>query len=157
MPPELIEIDFDILPAVVDTKTALDDGSVAVYEDVGHNLAFTHFMGDREKADEAFAAADHVTEISLINNRLVSNYMETRACLASWDDNKNRFDVTVGSQGVFEQRRALGRIFGIGPEKLHVMTPDVGGGFGTKVFCYREYALCMHARQKAWAAGEVDF
>ena len=145
---ELIEIDFDMLPAVVDTKTALDDGSAAVYEDVGHNLAFTHFMGDREKADEAFAAADHVTEISLINNRLVSNYMETRACLAAWDDSKNRYDVTVGSQGVFEQRRALGRIFGIGPEKLHVMTPDVGGGFGTKVFCYREYALCMHAAKK---------
>ncbi|MGI9352484.1 MAG: xanthine dehydrogenase family protein molybdopterin-binding subunit [Rhizobiaceae bacterium] len=145
---ELIDLNFDILPAIVDTKAALHPGSVAVYDDGDRNLAFTHFMGDREKTDAAFAKAEHVTEINLVNNRLVSNYMETRACLASWDKIKNRYDVTVASQGVFEQRRALGRIFGIGPEKLHVMTPDVGGGFGTKVFCYREYALCMVAAKK---------
>ncbi|MEM9278347.1 MAG: xanthine dehydrogenase family protein molybdopterin-binding subunit [Pseudomonadota bacterium] len=145
---ELIDIDFEILPSVVDTKAALNADSVSVYEDGDRNLAFTHFMGDREKTDEAFAKAHHVTEVSIINNRLVSNYMETRACQASWDDESGRYDVTVGSQGVFGQRRVLAGIFGIEPEQIHVMTPDVGGGFGTKVFCYREYPLCMFAAKK---------
>ncbi|MEM9329990.1 MAG: xanthine dehydrogenase family protein molybdopterin-binding subunit [Pseudomonadota bacterium] len=145
---ELIDIDFDILPAVVDTKASLNPDSPKVYEDGDGNLAFTHFMGDRELTDEAFAKASHITEISVINNRLVSNYMETRACLAAWDKDQERYDVTVGSQGVFGQRRALAGIFGIQPEEIHVMTPDVGGGFGTKVFCYREYPLCMFAAKK---------
>ena len=142
---ELIEIDFDILPAVTDTEKTLDDDSVLVYEDGTKNLAFTHFMGDREATDKIFAKADHITELKLINNRLVSNYMETRAVHAKWDENANRFDVTVGSQGVFGQRRVLASVMGLELEQIHVMTPDVGGGFGTKVFVYREYPLCMVA------------
>ncbi|MEM7214815.1 MAG: xanthine dehydrogenase family protein molybdopterin-binding subunit [Pseudomonadota bacterium] len=145
---EMIDLDFEILPAVVDTKAALEPDSVKVYQDDDGNLAFTHFMGDQEKTEEAFSRAHHITEISLVNNRLISNYMEGRACLAAWDQEMNRFDVTVGSQGVFGQRRALAGIFGIDPELIHVMTPDVGGGFGTKVFCYREYPLCMFAAKK---------
>ena len=145
---ELIDVDFDLLPAISDTATALDDGAVAVYEDGERNLAFTHFSGNREKVDEAFATADHVTELTLVNNRLVCNFMETRACLAKWDAEADRYDVTVGSQGVFGQRRALAAIMKLDPEKIHVMTPDVGGGFGTKVFAYREYPLCMVAAKK---------
>lgn len=145
---ELIDIDFDMLPAVVDTLGALETDEAFVYEDGDRNLAFTHFIGDRDKTDEVFAKADHVSEITLINNRLISNYMETRACHASWDEDKSRYDVTVGSQGVFGQRRVLAAVMGIDPEEIHVMTPDVGGGFGTKVFCYREYPLCMVAAKK---------
>ncbi len=145
---ELIEIDFDILPAATDTEKALEEGSALVYEDGDKNLAFTHFMGDREATDKAFAEADHVTEIELINNRLISNYMETRAVQANWDEEAGRFDVTVGSQGVFGQRRVLAACMGLELEQIHVMTPDVGGGFGTKVFVYREYPLCMVAAKK---------
>ena len=145
---ELIEIDFDILPAATDTEKALEEGSTLVYEDGDKNLAFTHFMGDREATDKAFAEAEHVTEIKLINNRLISNYMETRAVQANWDEEAGRFDVTVGSQGVFGQRRVLAACMGLELEKIHVMTPDVGGGFGTKVFVYREYPLCMVAAKK---------
>lgn len=142
---ELIDLDFDILDAIVDTKEALEPDAVKVYEDGDQNLAFTHFMGDREKTDAAFAKAHHVTEIKLINNRLVSNYMETRAVQAKWDEDKKRYDVTVGSQGVFGMRRALANVMGLEADDLHVMTPDVGGGFGTKVFLYREYPLCLVA------------
>lgn len=145
---ELIEIDFDILPAVVDTEKTLDKDAVLVYEDGEKNLAFTHFMGDRKATDEAFANADHVSELKIINNRLVSNYMETRAVHAKWDEEANRFDVTVGSQGVFGQRRVLASVMSLELERVHVMTPDVGGGFGTKVFVYREYPLCMFAAKK---------
>lgn len=145
---ELIDLDFEILDAVVDTKDALNEGAVKVYEDGDQNLAFTHFMGDQQKTNLAFAKADHITEIKLINNRLVSNYMETRAIQAKWDQDQNRFDVTVGSQGVFGIRRVLSNVMGLAPEQLHVMTPDVGGGFGTKVFVYREYPLCLFAAKK---------
>ncbi len=145
---ELIDYDLDILPAVVDTRSALNDDAALVYEDEGKNLAYTHFMGDREKVDEILASAHHVTELDIVNNRLVSNYMETRACLAKWDDEKDRYDVTVSSQGVFGQRRILSAVMGLDPEKIHVMTHDVGGGFGTKVFAYREYPLCMVAAKK---------
>ncbi len=142
---ELIELDFDILPASIDTEETLNPDAVLVYEDGDKNLAFTHFMGDREATEGAFAKADHVTELKLINNRLISNYMETRAVHAKWDGDANRFDVTVGSQGVFGQRRVLASVMGLKGEQIHVMTPDVGGGFGTKVFVYREYPLCMVA------------
>jgi len=142
---ELIDIDFDILPAVVDTSAALQENAVKVYEDGDHNLAFTHFMGDKHASREAFDKAEHITEITLVNNRLVCNYMETRAFQAKWDEDGNRFDVTVGSQGVFGQRRVLAAVLGLDLEQVHVMTPDVGGGFGTKVFVYREYPLCMVA------------
>lgn len=142
---ELIEIEFDILPACTDTEKSLDENAVSVYEDGAKNLAFTHFMGDQEATGKAFAVADHITEIKLINNRLISNYMETRAVQAKWDQEANRYDVTVGSQGVFGVRRVLAACMGLELEQLHVMTPDVGGGFGTKVFVYREYPLCMVA------------
>ena len=146
---ELIEIDFEFLPAGVDTEEALKEDAVLVYEDGGKNLAFTHFTGDREATDAAFNKADHVTELKLINNRLVSNYMETRAVQAKWDDEAGRFDVTVwdrkGFWSGFWQRRVLAGIMGLDVEQIHVMTPDVGGGFGTKVFVYREYPLCMVA------------
>jgi len=145
---EHVELDFEILPAVVDTAAALENGNAKVYDDGDGNLAFSHLMGDREKTDQAFAGAAHVAEVTLINNRLISNYMETRACHASWDAEKNRFDVTVGSQGVFGQRRVLAGVMGLDAEDIHVMTHDVGGGFGTKVFCYREYPLCMVAAKK---------
>ena len=145
---ELIDIDFDPLPVVVDTIGALDHDSAKVYNDGDQNLAFTHFMGDREKTDEIFSNADHVTELTIVNNRLISNYMETRACQAFWDEENDRFDITVGSQGVFGMRRAIAGVMGLDVEKLHVMTPDVGGGFGTKVFCYREYPLCLVAAKK---------
>lgn len=145
---ELIELDFDILPAITDTEKALNQAAVRVYEDGTENLAYEHFMGDRKATDEAFAKADHITEVKLINNRLISNYMETRAVQAKWDEENNRFDVTVGSQGVFGVRRALAACMNLEPEQLHVMTPDVGGGFGTKVFVYREYPLCLVAAKK---------
>ncbi|MEM7068274.1 MAG: xanthine dehydrogenase family protein molybdopterin-binding subunit [Pseudomonadota bacterium] len=158
---ELIDIDFEILPTMVGTVEALDDDAILVYEDGDRNLAFTHFTGDRQKTDELFATADHVAEVTLVNNRLVSNYMEPRACVAFWDDARSRFDVTLCSQGVFGVRRVLARVFGMELEGFRITTPDVGGGFGTKVFCYREYPLCMVAARKLgqpvkWASDRTE-
>lgn len=142
---ELLDIEYDMLDAVADTGAALDDDAPLVYEETGTNLAFRDFMGDREKTDAAFAKAAQVTEISIVNNRLICNYMEPRSCLAEWDAEADRFDVVVCSQGVHSIRDDLCKVMGLDTDKVHVVTRDVGGGFGTKVFTYREYALVMEA------------
>jgi aerobic carbon-monoxide dehydrogenase large subunit len=142
---ELIDIDFDHADAQTDLATALDDGAPLVWPELGSNLVYLHENGDREATDEAFAAARHVTTIEFVNNRLVSNYMEPRACLAEWDENAG-FTLTVGSQGVHSMRSALAKhVFRMDPEKIRVVSHDVGGGFGTKMFNYREYPLAMEA------------
>lgn len=144
---ELIDIDYDALPVTVDTEATLDKDAALVYPDAGSNLAFTTFLGDEEKTGEAFAKADHVTEMKIINNRLICNYMETRSCLSEWNADDG-YKVTVCSQGAHGIRRHLAKITGEDPERIRVVTPDVGGGFGTKVFPYREYPLTMEASKR---------
>jgi len=143
---ELIGIDWDATDAHVDLATALEEGSPLVWPDLGTNQAFLYRLGDAARAAEAFARADRVVEVTVVNNRLVANYMETRACLAEWDAAEEKFTFTVGSQGVHGMRDILAtEIFGLEPGKVRVLTGDVGGGFGTKAFIYREYALAMEA------------
>ncbi len=144
---ELIEIDYEMLPAVVDTEGALDEDAARVYTDETGNLAFTTFLGDEKKTREAFAVAAHVTELKVINNRLVCNYMETRSCLSEFSE-EDGYTVTVCSQGAHGIKRHLLSITGEKPDRLRVITPDVGGGFGTKVFPYREYPLTMEAAKR---------
>lgn len=141
----LIDVEYDDLPVCADTADALAANAPLVYPDAGTNLAFESFVGDRADTDAAFKSADRVTTISLVNNRLICNYMEPRACLAQFDADTGRFDMEVPSQGVHGMRDALVNSLGIESGALRVTTGDVGGGFGTKVFCYREYPLCLNA------------
>ena len=144
---ELIEVDFEDLDVVVDTEGALDEDAPLVYPEAGTNLAFTTFLGDKEKTAEAFAKAAHVSELRIVNSRLVCNYMEVRACLSQWNE-EDGYTVTVCSQGAHGIRNHLARITGEDAERIRVITPDVGGGFGTKVFPYREYPLTMEAAKR---------
>ncbi|EFL88987.1 xanthine dehydrogenase family protein molybdopterin-binding subunit [Ahrensia sp. R2A130] len=146
---EAIEVDFDMLPTVVDTESALSDDAVLVYDDTPNNLAFEVEMGNADRSREIFKSAARVSELKLINNRLICNYMETRGCVAEWSDEEDRYTLTVGSQGVHSMRDALaGQCLNVSPDKLRVVTPDVGGGFGTKVFPYREYPLALIAAKR---------
>ncbi|MXN63660.1 molybdopterin-dependent oxidoreductase [Stappia sp. GBMRC 2046] len=146
---ELIEIDFDPLEAVVETADALKEGAPLVWPQTGTNRAFTLGQGDKEKTDAAFAAAKHVSRIDIVNNRLVSNYMETRGCVAEFDKETDRYTLTVGTQGGHGIRDIIAEdILGIDASRLRVVTPDVGGGFGTKIFVYREYPLCLVAAER---------
>ncbi len=142
---ELIEVDYDALDVCVETGDALAEDAALVYPESGTNLAFESFLGDRDATDASFAEATHITTVSLVNNRLVCNYMEPRACLAQYDASGDVFEMEVPSQGVHGMRDALVASLGIDADKLRVLTGDVGGGFGTKVFCYREYPLCLNA------------
>lgn len=145
---ELIEIDFDPLDATVDPARALSDDAVRVWPERTSNLAFDFLVGDREKTDRAFDTAERISRLRIVNNRVVANYMETRGCVAEYDAADDRLTLTVGSQGVHSMHAILANtVLRIAPEKLRVRTPDVGGGFGTKMFVFREYPLaCVAAK-----------
>ena len=145
---ELIEVDYEAEDPAVQTATALDPATPLVWPDLGTNQAFLYRMGDEAATDEAFARADHRVKISFYNNRLVANYMETRAAIGEWKDDEDRFVLTVGSQGVHSFQEILADVFGLPKQKLRVITPDVGGGFGTKGFVFREYALVLEAAKR---------
>ncbi|MCR4268389.1 xanthine dehydrogenase family protein molybdopterin-binding subunit [Nitratireductor sp. ZSWI3] len=145
---ELIEVEYEDEEAIAETARALSDDVPLVWPELGSNRAFLYHVGDKAKAEAAFARADHVTRIEFTNNRLVCNYMEPRAALAEWREEEGRFVLTTGSQGVHSMRGILSKTFGIELEQLRVITPDVGGGFGPKSFVYREYAMVMEAAKR---------
>ena len=149
---ELIEVDYEAEDAIADTRRALDEDVPLVWPELGTNRAFLHHLGDKKKTDAAFAKAAKVTRIDFVNNRLVANYMEPRSAIGEWRHDEDRFVLTSGSQGVHGLRDYLtADVFKIPPEKLRVITPDVGGGFGTKAFVYREYALVLEAAKRLGA------
>ena len=146
---ELIEVDWEMGEAVSDTAAALQDGAPLVWPELGTNKVYTYRIGDAAASDEAFARAAHVSEISFTNNRLISNYMEPRAAIGEWDAGKERYVLTSGSQGVHGLRDTIARDnFGVARDKVRVITRDVGGGFGTKAFNYREYPLVLEAAKR---------
>ncbi len=146
---ELIEIDYDPEDAAGLGATALDPETPLVWPELGSNRAFTYQMGRPKEATAAFSKAAHVTRIEFSNNRLVSNYMETRAAIGEVEGGTDRLVLTTGSQGVHSMRYILAKqVFGIDNSKLRVITPDVGGGFGPKALVYREYALVLEAARR---------
>jgi carbon-monoxide dehydrogenase large subunit len=120
-------------------------GAPLVFDDVPGNVALDYHYGDAEKVKAAFAAAAHVTRLALTNNRLVVNAMEPRAAVAAYDAASGRFTFHVGCQGVFGLRAALAEIFNVPPDKVRVLSGNVGGSFGMKAQAYPEYVCLMHA------------
>jgi aerobic carbon-monoxide dehydrogenase large subunit len=145
---ELIEVDYEDEEPAVGTAAALEADAPLVWPELGTNQAFLYHVGDKEKTEAAFADADRVVKVAFVNNRLVANYMETRSAIAEWRADEDRFVLTTGSQGVHSMQAILARTFGIPTKQLRVVTPDVGGGFGTKAFVYREYPLVMEAAKR---------
>ena len=142
---EAIEVSYDSAAAVIDMRKAIAAGAPLVWPQFKSNVAYDKHIGDKAATEAAFAHAAHVVEIEVVNNRLVSNYLETRAALASFDTKTTRYTLTTGSQGVHGMRGTLAKVMGVAEKDLHLMTPDVGGGFGTKGFVFREYPLVLGA------------
>ena len=145
---DLIEVDYEAEDAASGTAAALDPDTPLVWPELGSNRAFLYHVGDKARTDAAFARAARVTRIEFVNNRLVCNYMETRAAIGEWNAAEDRFVLTTGSQGVHSMQKIIAGLFGIGKDKLRVVTPDVGGGFGPKTFVYREYPLVLEAARR---------
>jgi aerobic carbon-monoxide dehydrogenase large subunit len=159
---EAIAIEWETLPHVIDATAALREGAPPVWLDRLGNVAFETTIGDEAATRTAFAHAARVVSLTLINQRLVTNYLDTRGVVAEHDAARDRTTLTLSSQGSHAVRDILcNDVLKIAPEKLHVITPDVGGGFGTKLFCYREYALAAVAakalgRSIKWVAERGD-
>jgi aerobic carbon-monoxide dehydrogenase large subunit len=145
---EAITIEWQALPHVVDAVAALTDGAPLVWPQRDGNVAFGMTLGDEAKTAAAFATAAKTVSLTLINQRLVTNYLDTRGVVAEYDASADRITLTLSSQGSHIVRDILCGMLGIPQDKMRVITPDVGGGFGTKLFCYREYALAAIAAKR---------
>ena len=145
---ELLVIDLVDLPAVVDMKAALKGGA-AVHDEAPNNMCYDWELGDKAAADAAFAKAHHITKIDLINNRLIANAMEPRAAIGAYDPSTEEHTLVTTSQNPHVIRLLMGAfVLGIPEHKLRVYAPDVGGGFGSKIFHYAEEALVVWAAKK---------
>ena len=145
---EAIAVEWEPKPHVVDAAAALNQGAAPVWPDRPGNLAFATTMGDEAATKAAFASAARTVSLALVNQRLVTNYLDTRGVVAEYDAAADRTTLTLSSQGSHAVRDVLCEILDVAPERLRVVTPDVGGGFGTKLFTYREYALVAVAAQR---------
>ena len=146
---EMVMVDYEDLEAVVDPVKALEGAAPQLHEAAADNLTFTWDIGDEAKADAALAGAAKIIEMEVVNNRIVVNSMEPRNAIGEYDAAADHYRLTTTTQGVFSVRNQIaGKILGIEPDKLTVMTPDVGGGFGMKLFVYAEQVLVLHAAKQ---------
>ncbi|WP_299922313.1 xanthine dehydrogenase family protein molybdopterin-binding subunit [uncultured Pelagimonas sp.] len=144
---EAIDVDIEELPAVVDMKAALEDGATKVHDDLTSNLCYDWQFGtETAEVDAAFAGAAHVTTLELTNNRLVANPMEPRVAVGDYNRAGDHSTLHTTSQNPHVIRLLMGAfVLGIPEHKLTVVAPDVGGGFGTKIFHYAEEAFVTFA------------
>jgi carbon-monoxide dehydrogenase large subunit len=145
---EAINVDYEVLPAVVDAGATQTSG-VQIHDVAPDNTVFRWHLGDKSAVDQAFANAKHVTKLDLTNNRLVPNPIEPRAAIGEYDAGTDSFTLYTTSQNPHVTRLVLSAFIGIAPEhKLRVIAPDVGGGFGSKIFIYAEETVCLWAAKK---------
>ena len=146
---ESIVVDYEVLPAAVSMSDALTDKAL-VHDDIGSNLCFDWEIGDEAAVDEAMSKATHITKIDLVNNRLVPNAMEPRAAVGEFDAATGEYTLYTTSQNPHVIRLLMGAfVLSIPEHKLRVVAPDVGGGFGSKIYHYAEEAIVT------WAAPKV--
>lgn len=146
---EMINVDYTVLPSVTVTADAAHDGAPLVWDHVPDNTCFDWENGDAVAVDAALTKAAHITRLSIINNRVVVNAMEPRAALAETDKASGRTTLYTPSQGVTILQEQLAKtVFGIDPTMLRVVTKDVGGGFGMKIFLHPEQCLVVWASRR---------
>lgn len=144
-----IAVEYELLPAVVDPARAMDADAALIHEVAPRNTVFEWELGDGAATEAAFARAAHVTSIALVNNRLAPNAMEPRAAIGAYDAGDDAYTLWTTSQNPHVARLVLSAFVGIAPEhKLRVIAPDVGGGFGSKIFIYAEETACLWAAKR---------
>ena len=144
---EKVAVDYEVLPAVTDPAKA--QGSAAIHEVAPRNTIYQWSLGDAKAADAAIKSASHVTRLDIVNNRLVPNAMEPRVAIGEYDRGNDSFTLWNTSQNPHVARLVIAAFVGMAPEhKLRVIAPDVGGGFGSKIFIYPEEVVCLWASKK---------
>jgi aerobic carbon-monoxide dehydrogenase large subunit len=148
---EKINVDYEVLTAVVDPTKAAGKGVPLIHDAAPNNTIYNWHIGDHEATAAAFKSAKHVTKLAFVNNRLVPNAMEPRAALAEYDAGTQNLTLWNATQNPHVARLVISAFVGIAPEnKLRVIAPDVGGGFGSKIFIYPEEVVCL------WAARQFN-
>lgn len=143
---EAVDVEIDVLPAVTTTIAATAPDAPQLHGDVPNNIALDYHYGDTDKVAAAFARAAHVTRLKLTSNRVVVNAMEPRSAIGNYDPANDQWTLHVGCQGVIGMRTMLAKdILGVAPEKVRVLTDNVGGSFGMKANVYPEYVCLLHA------------
>jgi len=159
---ELVDVDYEPLPAVVNVIDALAAGAPQLHDQAPGNRCYTWALGDRAAVDAAFAQAAHVTKLDIVNNRLVPNAIEPRAALASYSRADDSYTLYVSNQNPHVERLLMTAfVLGLPEHKVRVIAPDVGGGFGSKIYLYPEETAMVWASKRVarpikWAADRSE-
>ncbi|MEO8487045.1 MAG: xanthine dehydrogenase family protein molybdopterin-binding subunit, partial [Betaproteobacteria bacterium] len=146
---ELVVVDYEVLPAVVSPADALKPGAPQIHDEAPGNKCYTWAIGDKSAVDAAFAKAAHVTRIDIVNNRLIPNAIEPRAALASYHRADDAYTLYVTSQNPHVERLLMTAfVLGLPEHKVRVIAPDVGGGFGSKIYLYAEETAMVWASKR---------
>jgi aerobic carbon-monoxide dehydrogenase large subunit len=146
---ELVQVDWEVLPSVTSTEKATAKGSPQLHAVAPDNVAFKWQIGDAAATEAAFKTAAAVVKKRIVNQRLVANAMEPRACVARYEDATGDLTLWVTSQNPHVHRLLMTAfVLGIPEHKVRVIAPDVGGGFGSKIFLYNEETVCSWATRK---------
>ncbi|MCO6184924.1 xanthine dehydrogenase family protein molybdopterin-binding subunit [Rhizobium sp. L1K21] len=146
---EAVVVDYEPLPHVTEALTALQDGQPQIHPEAKNNLIYDWEIGDQAATEAALATAAHITEIEITNNRLSPNPMEPRAALGIYDTAEDHYTCYTTSQNPHAARLVMSAFYNVAPEnKLRVIAPDVGGGFGSKIYIYPEEITCLWASRK---------
>src|SRR5262245_58992568 len=148
---ERLEVDYEVLPAVVDVADARKPGAPALHDIAPDNTCYVWALGDKSAVDKAFASAHHVTRLDFVNNRLIPNAVEPRAALASYNRADDSYTLYVASQNPHVERLLMTAfVLGLPEHKVRVIAPDVGGGFGSKIYLYAEDVVVT------WASKQIN-
>lgn len=158
---ELVLIEYEEDVAVTDAREALKDGAPLLWPEVPGNLAFVVERGDKSSTEHAFANAAHITSLDLRITRVTANPIEPRAAIGHYDSEANRFSLRVGTQTPHRMRDTMADIFQVSPDRVRVVSPDIGGAFGMKNNPFPEYGLVLWAAKKvgrtvAWRASRIE-
>ncbi|MCH9020751.1 MAG: xanthine dehydrogenase family protein molybdopterin-binding subunit [Proteobacteria bacterium] len=146
---DLIVVDYDELPAVVDGVAALKPGAPRIWDDIPANLCLDFELGDERAVDAAFGKAAHVVTLDLVNNRVTAVPIEPRGCVASYDPETETFTLYNATQNVHANAATFAEnVLKIDKDRLHHIAPDVGGGFGAKNSAYPESPMALYAARK---------
>jgi carbon-monoxide dehydrogenase large subunit len=146
---ELVEVDYNVLKAIVDVVKATQPGAPQLFDDVPNNIAFDWGLGDKEKTDKAIADAHHVTTVEFDNQRLVCNAIEPRCTIGDYDVGRDHYTLYTSSQNPHVIRLLMcAFVMGIPEHKVRIVSPDVGGGFGSKIPHYAEEVIAVWSSKK---------
>ncbi|MEM9426043.1 MAG: xanthine dehydrogenase family protein molybdopterin-binding subunit [Pseudomonadota bacterium] len=159
---EAVVVDYEELPVAAHIDAALADGAPQIHDNAPGNVIYDWEIGEREATEAAIAGAAHVTSMDITNNRLSPNAMEPRAAITKYDAAEDHYTLYTTSQNPHVARLVLSAFYQVAPEhKLRVIAPDVGGGFGSKIYIYPEEIVCLWAAMKTkrsikWTADRTE-